>query len=116
MDVFSLFGMPVKSICIISGEYTLMLRGRKDNFQFNKNSSSILDSSNYIIVDTGKKHTQKFTLKMAGCTRESAKKYGLRIRCVEAIGDLLSEIDNMWKPEKFYDNIPSIYLYKVLSK
>ena len=116
MDIFSLFGFPVKSMCLVAGEHTLMLRSNRDNFQFSKNSESIIGNDDYIIIDTGKKWDDEFKLSMSKCARKKAKAFGFRICCVVGVGELLSEVDKSWKPKRFYDNIPSVYLYKALNR
>lgn len=116
MELFSLFGLPVKSMCILAGDHVLMLRGGNDNFQFSPNASVILDNPNYVIVDTKKKWTREFAIKMGKHAKKKADIFGLRVRCIEAVSDLLSEVDERWKPTHFYDNIPSVYLLKALGR
>lgn len=112
MNFFELFGLPVKSMCVIAGDDALMLKTRKETFQLSSSKAILKNRDNYIIIDTGKAVTKKFTTEMKKYSTVPASKGGLRIRCIEAIQDLLAMIGEKWKPTNIFHNVPSIYLRK----
>lgn len=115
MELFSLFGTPVKSLCVVAGESTLMLKRSKDNFVYANNADLIVGNPDYIIVDTGKKWTPEFKKQMAMNRMQPTEKWGLRIMCIESITNLLESIGEVWKPNSICDRVPSIYLFRRLN-
>lgn len=113
MHFFELFGLPVKSVCIIAGKKALYLKSSKEMFQFGDSETIFRKSDDYVIIDTGKKYDEEFIRNMKSYKNESACRIGLRIRCVEAVADLLAKIGPEWKPA-LIDNIPGVYLRKCL--
>jgi len=110
MHFFELFGLPVKSLCIVAGDNALYLKAGKDSFQFGPNIVS-KKPDEYIIVDTGVPITKDFIEQMKKHGNVKAKKAFLRVRCIEAVSELLESIG--YKPDS---NIPSLYLRKVLNQ
>lgn len=112
MNFFELFGLPVKSMCIIAGDKALFLKANKETFQFGDSKKIFRKQDEYVIVDTGKPYTQEFVKTMEKHSITSAKKGLFRIRCIEGVSPLLEMIGPEFKPS-LIDNIPSIYLRKV---
>jgi len=83
MNFFQLFGLGVKSMSIMAGDKCLLLKSNKDGFQFTDSKTILKNKANYLIVETDKPYTQKFVEKMASAANKPAKKYGLRIRCID---------------------------------
>jgi len=112
MNFFELLGLPVKSMCIISGDKTLYLKKNKDRFQLKDSKNIFKREDDYVIVDTGVKCNYEFSTEMEKCATLKASKFGLRIRCIEAVNNLLGMIGEEWRPTDFFHNIPSWYFRK----
>lgn len=116
MHLSSLFGLDVKSMAIGAGEKCLMLKSSKGGFVFADIKIILKNKENYLIVDTGKKVTPEFIAKMENKNNKPAKLFGLfRVRCIEGVHDLLSDIGPEYEPTSIFDNDPGIYLKKVAS-
>jgi hypothetical protein len=107
MNFFSLFGLPVKSMCIIAGDKALFLKRNKETFQFGSSEIVHKNSDNYVIIDSGVAYTQEYISKMKDHSNIVATRGGLRVQCIKAVSDLLSDIGEKFKPRT---NIPSLYL------
>jgi len=115
MHFFELFGLPFKSMCIIAGDNCLKLKSNKDTFQFSNTSGSFFRrDTDYYIHDTGKPHTKEFVEEMAKYGKVKAIKNGFRIRCIEAVGELLALIGEEYRPTNPAQNAPSIYFGKII--
>ena len=112
MRFFELFGLPVKSMCVISGEKALYLKSNKDTFQLKDSKYIYRKEEDYVILDTGVKNNLKFSEEMEKCATLEARKLGFRICCIEAVRNLLGLIGDEWKPKHMHYNIPSLYLKK----
>ena len=110
MRFFSLFGFPVKSMCILAGDKALYLKANNPKFVFGDSAAIHRKSENYVIIDTGVKYTGEFIYRMKKHKNIIAKKGMFRVRCIEAISDLLEMIGSEWKPKTY---IPSLYLRRV---
>ena len=107
MRVCALFGFPVKSMCIIAGDKALYLKKNEPTFIFGDSAKIHRKSSDYIVVDTGKPYDDKFITEMKKHSNTIATKGILRVRCIEAVSDLLGMIGEEFKPKSY---IPSLYL------
>ena len=115
MRFFGLFGFfQVRSISVSAGDTALTLKSNKTVFTIIDSNVLLKNSQDYIIVDTGVKHSPKFIEKMKTYTNIKAKKFGLRTRCIEAIAPLLSSIGLDFKPKSVFHTIPSVYLGQVV--
>lgn len=115
MKLSELFGWRVKSMCIIAGGNCLKLKSNKDTFQFSNTSGSFFRrDSDYYIHDTGKPYTKEFVEEMARYGKVKAIKNGFRIRCIEAVGELLALIGEEYRPTNPAQNAPSIYFGKII--
>jgi hypothetical protein len=112
MNLFQLFGMPVKSLCILAGDKALYLKKNKNTFEFGNSSKIHKKSYNYIIIDTGVPHTENFIKSMEEHKNIIATKGIFRVRCIEAVSGLLGMIGNEFKPKSY---IPSLYLWRVIN-
>lgn len=111
MRVFAMFGFPVKSVCILAGDKALYLKANKPTFEFGNSAKIHKKSREYVIVDTGVAHTGKFLYEMKKHSKIVATKGVFRIRCIEAVSDLLGMIGSKYKPGSY---IPSLYLRQVI--
>ena len=117
MNVFSLFGLPVKSLCILADGQCLRLKSKTHHFVLQDRYDSVIKSNDYVIYDTGIKATPEFLQKMSKFTNKKAYLFGLkflRVNCIYAISDLLSSVDCKYKAKTCFDFIPSIYLRKCI--
>lgn len=114
MHFFDLVGLPVKSMCIIAGEKCLRLKASRETFQLTNSGNYFSKDRDYYVVDTGVKYNDRFIAKMNECVNMKATKGFFRIRCIEAVSDLLAMIGEQYRPRGLLERIPSRYLYKVL--
>ena len=114
MHFFDLVGLPVKSMCVIAGDNCLRLKSSKDTFQLTNSGKHFPKDKDYYVVDTGVKYDDKFIAKMNECVNIKATKGCFRIRCIEAVEELLGMISEGHRPIGLFERIPSRYLYKVL--
>lgn len=113
MRVAELFGLPVRSIAVVADGSTLRIKG--GSFIFMKGNASILNSSNYLVVDTGVKSTESFVSEMTLLDgRQKFTKNIFMSDCIYVIKPLLSKIGAAYSPKRLWDFIPSIYLRKCL--
>lgn len=116
MNFFSLFGLPVKSLCVIADNKCLRLRSEKNCFSISDNYNAILNSGDYIIIDSGVKPSKKFMKTMASLNNSRAHILGikyLRMNCIYGISSLLTCLGDGYKPN-IIEYIPSIYLKKCI--
>ena len=111
MNFFELFGLPVKSMCIIAGDKALYLKSNKRTFEFGNSEKIYRKSDDYVIIDTGKPYTKDYITEMKKHSNIIATRGILRIRCIEAVRGLLSMIGEEYKPNVY---IPSLYLRRIL--
>lgn len=114
MLFFELFGIPVKSMCVVSGDKALMLKRNQSGFTVCDTKVLLKNKNDYLIVDTGVRSTDSFTHKLMEYEGVGAKKLGMRIRCIEGVSDLLKSIDKRYAPTSIWHNVPSLYLEKIL--
>ena len=114
MAFFQLFGLPVKSMCIIADDRRLSLKRGKAGFVFSGSGSLLKKQDDYHIVDTGVKYTIEFISDMESYVGRPAKIFGFRVMCIHGISDLLRSIDEKFKPRYFFEEIPGLYLGKCL--
>ena len=114
MSFFELFGLHVKSLCIIDGDNALYLKKDKDTFQFKDSNHIFKNNENYVIVDTGVKCNLKFSNAMRNCATLRADNLGFRICCIKSVENLLGMLGEEWKPTSFFHQMPSRYLRKCL--
>lgn len=112
MNFFELFGLPVKSMCIVAGDKALALKSNKETFQIIDSKNIFRKQDDYVTVDTGIRNTNKFVEAMKEYSTTPARKGFLRIRCIEGVSPLLEMIGPEFKPS-LIDNIPSVYMRKV---
>ena len=110
MNFFELFGLPVKSMCILAGDKALYLKTNDPNFVFGASEIITRHADDYILIDTGVRVTTDFIIEMKKHTKLVATKGIFRVRCIEAVSDLLGMIGDEWKPRSC---IPSLYLKQV---
>lgn len=118
MNFFELFGLPVKSMCIIAGDKCLRLHSNKDNFVISDGGKALISSKDYIVIDTGKLITKNIVTNMSKFDKIPARTSGilqLRCRCIEAVHELLGEIGSEWRPSGIIDYIPSIYFRRCIN-
>lgn len=112
MHFFELFGAPVKSLCIIDGELALYLKANKETFQLKDSNNIFKKADDYVIVDTGVKRNPEFSKELEKYGKLKAVKFGLRIRCIEAVKNLLRMIGTEWEPTSFLEYNPGWYFRK----
>ena len=115
MNLFELFGLPVKSVCIVAGNSCLKLKSNRDGFCYIETKKPYIKNDiEYYYYDTGIKVSKSFIEKMKEYDNIKARKAGLRIRCIEAISDLLSDIREEYRPKNIFENIPSLYFRRII--
>jgi len=109
MCLFSMVWRDVKSLCIVAGDTTLALKARKQGFQILNSEVVLKNRQKYLIVDSNVKVTTDFINKMRDYENKTAKKFNMRIRCIEGISPLLSDIGEEFTPRSVLDNIPGVF-------
>lgn len=112
MNFFELFGLPVKSMCIIAEDKALYLKAKEPMFQFGTSEIITRHKDDYVIIDTGVRVTTDFLIEMKKHNNIVATRGLMRVRCIEAISGLLSMIGDKYKPDAY---IPSLYLRQIIS-
>jgi len=113
MKFAELFGLPVRSLCVVAGDAALMLKKTRSGFTIIDSKVLLKNKDNYVIVDTGKESTLEFIEEMKTYANKPASKYGMRIRCIEGISPLLEMIAPEFKPDHIGHNMPSWYMGKI---
>lgn len=111
MNMSELLGLPVKSVCVIARDTALRLKDGTYNIV---PAQSINSSGNYLVIDTGVVATDEYMNLMKGYQGVKSKDELLYSNCITTIRKLLGAIGYKYYPSGFFDNIPSMYLRKVL--
>ena len=115
MNIGSLFGLDVKSMCLIAGDNCLRLKKNKKVFVVTTNVKGILEDDNYLKIDTGVPVTKKFITQLRDYANVKAGVGIFRCRCIEAVHNLLGLIGEEWRPKNKLEWIPSVYLKRCLN-
>lgn len=110
MHIAEIFGLPVKSLCVIAREKVLRIKNKK--FVLDNNAKAIINSDDYLAIDTGTPVTSNILKTMQSYDNVRAKNGH---DCISTISPLLYEIAEKYAPGNIFEKLPSVYLRKCLN-
>lgn len=111
MRLAELIDLPVTSVCLAWGDKAVRL---KDGVFTEVPSSSITNSENYVLVDTGVKPSKEFKDNIITIVGAQRKEGIINSSCIETIEPCLKELGSEYIPSNWFEKLPSKYLRKVL--
>lgn len=110
--VYSLFGLPVSSMGIVINNNVYVLKRNRVHPQ--KYPLDKIDLSNFIVINTGDKVTEKIeksAVELLKMKSKSIYTFNLRINCVKVLLPVINNLHYKWHYRPFsFDFIPSVYL------
>ncbi len=111
MRLAEIVDLPVLSVCLVYGDRALRI---KDGVFTEVPSKSIVNSDNYVLIDTGCTPNEEFKRNIITIIGMKRKEGILRSSCLETIIPCLKALDERYVPLKWYEKLPSRYLRKIL--
>ena len=108
MMVAGLLGEPVKSVCVLaSGK---VLRIKNGTFVFTNGAQAIINSKDYLVIDTNATWTREFLNDMQTYDKVPAKSGFFRCDCIETIEPLLGKLGDRFIPPGLFGKLPGVDL------